>query len=739
MEPLLLKKEAQVLEKQLSEWETNKRRERTITLKDGFSEKLRIALLEIYEDMLTSDGITAYAGKNLDDRLWNVVFYSRIEELRSVIGKFQMDRNGSLQSALDELARHLDLAIAFYQTFILSLLSRLNADPIVIGVDILMNVRENSGDRDSVEALKDIRFNLVHKSIIFLGDIARYRSMYLPPTDIFAFDPNFIYKQAIYINPNHGKPHSQLAILSTTKKDYLSVIYWYSLSLLNKLPFPVATKNLLTFHAKTTSKWTDVSDTSTGCDRLSRLFIRYHREVVFPDDNTLSKMDAAGCTLEWFEKLEKEFAEAVWESVPSDEKACLMMRMAVILVVGFATFAEKFKKTDVIQLRQKIRYLQSSILSLLLSIAARSMTSISEYLTDLSDQSMDLFALDESGEMDPVFLYLKPVAMICGWLTQNLEAVVQFRNYTATGTPLSGLGSTLWTFSRNLSTLVNFLSAFADMDGSVECLPEDLDLLGLTTFHEFYKKLSSQAIVRELKGFGAPEVERVLVRISRVANLAKVMSENKEATPFFIFDEKNDARFMVLDAESKRLERDKVSKALAVEFLKNQIGSMETSLQRMKEVTIPIIIPDVQCYIQNLKFVKTVLMSRSAVVIIPQDVLHNLDRLKKGTDLSNVRAREAIRYLEQRFKYRSVYLRAQQDNETADLPALSQEDNLPSIPRPYRDLLKCCLYYRDKVAPRPVDGDDVTFALVTDDVETGRWAAEVGVGTGGRWKPLVFF
>ncbi|KAI8847218.1 hypothetical protein BC829DRAFT_250719 [Chytridium lagenaria] len=170
--------EVQHLEKQLNDHETLKRQARKITLKDSHSDQLRLSLLEIYDDLLTSDALHHLPAKNLDDRLWNAVFYSRIEELRSVIGKFRMDGNEGLGNALEELGRCLDLAIAFYQTFILSLSSRLGYDPIAIGVDMLMTNRPKSLTK--ADMLKDIRFNILHKSIIFLGDIARYRAMYIP-------------------------------------------------------------------------------------------------------------------------------------------------------------------------------------------------------------------------------------------------------------------------------------------------------------------------------------------------------------------------------------------------------------------------------------------------------------------------------------------------------------------------------------------------------------------------------
>ncbi|KAJ3105262.1 Protein smg7 [Phlyctochytrium planicorne] len=656
--------EAQSIERNLSDWETNKRKERKITLKDGYSEKLRLALLEIYEDILLSEYIGAFMNKSVDDRLWNAVFYSRIEELRSIIGKFQMDQSESLQTALDELDNHLQIAIAFYQTFIIALISRLDSDPNAIGIELFMNPRPKGADKDPKTFRNDIRFQCLHKAIIYMGDIARYRTMYLPSTGEYDLDPMLIYKQALRLNPCHGKPHSQLAILATNKKDYLSVIYWYSVSLLNTTPFPVAIKNILTFHARTTSKWIEPLDTTNiDLESLSRLFIRYHREVVYPEDQAIANMtETEGHILSWHATLTEAFSFTAMDNLPAigdTNKAELIFKMCIILIVGATCLQEKFEKTVYNHLTKK---------------------SVEERAGEEEEQTFDPFASDDPTKLDPCFLYLKAAGLVCIWLTLRIDTFKVISTYAMVGKPLHPLLSILFTFSRSLCNLVNLFSSFADMDGSSECLPEDVELLGLSPFNDYYKKLSQRSTERAVKDLPNPQAEQLQVRISRIGNLAKVMSEDKEKTPFLVFEEKREARFVVLDDETKKLERDKMSKALAVEFLKNQIGSLESSLEKMKVAPVPIYILDADSYICHLQFVKATLMSKKAIIVLPLDVTHDLDKLKKGTDNINVRSREVIRYLEQRFKYRCQNLRAQQDVEVEDLPAIAP--SLASYPSP---------------------------------------------------------
>ena len=102
-----------------------------------------------------------------------------------------------------------------------------------------------------------------------------------------------------------------------------------------------------------------------------------------------------------------------------------------------------------------------------------------------------------------------------------------------------------------------------------------------------------------------------------------------------------------------------------------------------------------------------------------------LDILKKGTETVNIKSREAIRYLEQRFKYLCHSLKAQKESERDDFWSkdghfLYTDLNDPNqqksiyIPKNMREILSCCRYYQYKVAPPPLDESDTTFLLVSD-------------------------
>ena len=72
---------------------------------------------------------------------------------------------------------------------------------------------------------------IVYKSLIFLGDIARYRASY---SSSRSYNESWAwYEKAFTFHPLGCKPHAQLAILSMYKKHDIDVVYYNCLALGN--------------------------------------------------------------------------------------------------------------------------------------------------------------------------------------------------------------------------------------------------------------------------------------------------------------------------------------------------------------------------------------------------------------------------------------------------------------------------------------------------------------------------
>ncbi|KAI8812814.1 hypothetical protein BJ742DRAFT_791903 [Cladochytrium replicatum] len=379
---------------------------------------------------------------------------------------------------------------------------------------------------------------------------------------------------------------------------------------------------------------------------------------------------------------------------------------------------------------------------------------------------------------NPIVCAFAPVGLGCMWLATNLNVITQYRRYIGTfanGDSKTYLMKRLYRFARAVAGFTNLFSMFADMDGSEDCLPEDEELLGTSPLREHYRTTMNPESLRAVLSqpipdcvlsdpsnpnapkskFRAdgntgqpssmwekvgrsyiPESERVAARVSRVAFLAKRMSEQSDCE-FFRFEE-GDGTFAVYDDQARKKGQQKIMQALARERLRDQVDNLERQVRKIQDLSVPMAIFDADCFVSHLRKIKNWLMAKSCSIVVAQDVISSLDRTKKGTDPYNARSREATRYLEQRFKYRTEYLQAQKENEeivlwdrtgTVDAPNAGSEDEPLVIPKAYRSMLACCLHYNANVEHRPVDDSDIPFALVTNDTELAGFAAKLGLPT----------
>lgn len=118
---------------------------------------------------------------------------------------------------------------------------------------------------------------LLHKFLIFCGDLARYREMSshdhendshgskksrnLPKYDFSR--ASAFYEQARLILPDQGNPSNQLAVVSTYKGDTFGSLYYYYRALCVKTPFAKAKINLEKLLAKPTSAYLEEATRSS--------------------------------------------------------------------------------------------------------------------------------------------------------------------------------------------------------------------------------------------------------------------------------------------------------------------------------------------------------------------------------------------------------------------------------------------------------------------------------------------
>ncbi|KAI8906302.1 hypothetical protein EDD86DRAFT_219709 [Gorgonomyces haynaldii] len=151
---------------------------------------------------------------------------------------------------------------------------------------------------------------------------------------------------------------------------------------------------------------------------------------------------------------------------------------------------------------------------------------------------------------------------------------------------------------------------------------------------------------------------------------------------------------------------------MAAQRLKAEISRLEEETGSEKPPEILLLL-DASCFVNHLQEIKQLLMAKKCCFLVCQQVMQELDQLKKGTFAINREAREANRYLEQRFKYPSVYLKGQLPHEQSD----PHESNV-FIPTIHRSILMCASYFMTL---------DQEFCLVTENAELKSLAQSLSI------------
>jgi len=206
-------------------------------------ESLRNAIREAYVRLLFQDPTYA-ASKDMDQSLWKTCFYRKIEEFRKMIRKYAAAASNAESKAMAHKARaELHAVCASFGEFI--------AEALTFYQDLMGRYerlqatrREKERMETGAEALEQNCVKSIHRCLIFLGDLARYRELHSESTRKDWSQAEKWYFQAIDAMPTSGNPHNQLAVLATYTEAECVAVYRYCRALLCANPFPTAKENL---------------------------------------------------------------------------------------------------------------------------------------------------------------------------------------------------------------------------------------------------------------------------------------------------------------------------------------------------------------------------------------------------------------------------------------------------------------------------------------------------------------
>ncbi|CAG8573202.1 12547_t:CDS:10 [Ambispora leptoticha] len=215
---------------------------------------VRSKLRDNYEKIIFLDFDFAQV-KDIEQSLWKYVFYRVIEEYRKRIRlrtNMQAPTSGgsskgpTARKLIGSFRSFLHEATGFYYSFIQKLAMHFQLEqlePIIKRFGLITEALDDSKTSFS----DDVKHKAVlscHKSLIFLGDLARYREMQNERQRKNWNTASDYYYQALQLVPDNGNPHNQLAVIATYNLDDLSAIYRYYRSLVVRYPFLTAKDNL---------------------------------------------------------------------------------------------------------------------------------------------------------------------------------------------------------------------------------------------------------------------------------------------------------------------------------------------------------------------------------------------------------------------------------------------------------------------------------------------------------------
>ncbi|KAJ3166223.1 hypothetical protein HDU88_003446 [Geranomyces variabilis] len=689
------------------------------------SDELRICLQKTLQDIVLLDPTFA-AGKGVDDKIWGLVFYPRIEELRSELRRAQKDGVES-RELLSELHSHISNAMTFYHTMVLWLSSNCEGNLVDWSVDLYKD--RKLADDTTLQNTQTALLTLLQKGLICLGDLSRYKEMYaLDARPKRWHVARSYYIQAARLIPDNGKPYSQLAILATYPKTHFDMLYWYCLSLVNTVPHSATRANIAAFYACNVSS--PLAESSLGpLQQLADELLLLHRLTFKTEEATASNLLVHVEAVSRFIK----------ERSADDGLSTLLSKAVPILIASYYDIDQMFENAEHSALRQAMRISQIFLTAAIFIISANSLTLSLPYLNET--------CLEPDGEY-AALKNLAAASTAAVWLETNLGVFGLWAKYA--GTFKEGVDVLIPIFNETIAVIAAFtntVSSFADMDGSTECIPDDRDLLGFSPLRKYFATLTAGSIRAVLDpAMPIAATTTTMTRIARIASFSKRLADEPSIDQLR-FDATT-GRFVVSDGRPAR-GGGKLMKALATERLKDQVTALEHGLATLKRRTRrPLTVAfDAGCYVSATARVRRWICGGQCAVVVPLAVIDDLDALKKGSAEKNARAREAIRFLEQRFRYRSPYLRAQAGNETS-VPWNEHTAEVGStgviVPREIMALIACLDWYNNEERRRAVaegegeDGDS-GFVFVTEDAEVGEVAAAAGIACMGlsEWERVL--
>jgi hypothetical protein len=248
--------------------------------------------------------------QDIEQSLWKSVFYRVIEDSRRKLKVLsdtlaKVDDPQKLSITKEELQQltslycsFLDEATGFYHSLIDMMTSRFRLDQVhgrflnmyrMLGADseshppLFSSSSSQSPSSSPSSGVKDKAVGVCHRSLIFLGDLARYKQLASEEDQKDWMVPASYYNEAVDLIPTNGNPFNQLAVIATYRDEDMDAVYYYFRSIAVRMPFMTAEENLNLIFQKT--KRNIDRDTNKVVD-IRKKFLRLHSFLFLEEDGT---------------------------------------------------------------------------------------------------------------------------------------------------------------------------------------------------------------------------------------------------------------------------------------------------------------------------------------------------------------------------------------------------------------------------------------------------------------------
>lgn len=157
--------------------------------------------------------------------------------------------------------------------------------------------------------------------------------------------------------------------------------------------------------------------------------------------------------------------------------------------------------------------------------------------------------------------------------------------------------------------------------------------------------------------------------------------------------------------ESKRLAG---MQSLTAQWLQHEVRNLEERTARRATLGL-YLVPDASVLINHLPAIKMLLSKPTHMIIIPQTVIDLLDQQKR----ESLGARDAIRWLEIKFRHGSRFIRSQRPHERTHLPLIKYPKRKDKEAWEWYQILECCHYLSAQVQQNSASVKAATVTLLT--------------------------